>query len=172
MLVFLSALAEIPANVVPALFLVDSSGRKRTLIGSFVLCAVACVAVAASAGASVYARLPMVMVARAGATSAFSTVYVYTPEVYPTRIRATGVGAASAVARLAGIVTTFVAVDVNLELGLCLYAAAALVAAACVSMFPRETANVRLEEHEQDREEDQAGTRAEAVEEAGSEKTH
>jgi nitrate/nitrite transporter NarK len=51
-------------------------------------------------------------VMRGACAIAFQAIYVYTPEVYPTSIRALGMGLASAVGRLGGIVTPFVAVTV------------------------------------------------------------
>ncbi|KAL5016875.1 hypothetical protein ScPMuIL_006464 [Solemya velum] len=47
--------------------------------------------------------------ARAFISGAFQAAYVYTPEVYPTAIRATGLGACSTMARVGAIVTPFVA---------------------------------------------------------------
>lgn len=39
----------------------------------------------------------------------FQAAYVYTPEVYPTSLRAVGVGSCSAMARLGAMVTPYVA---------------------------------------------------------------
>ncbi|KIH47874.1 hypothetical protein ANCDUO_22061, partial [Ancylostoma duodenale] len=51
----------------------------------------------------------MIFVARAFISGAFQCAYVYTPEVYPTTLRAVGLGASSAMARIGAIVTPFVA---------------------------------------------------------------
>lgn len=50
-----------------------------------------------------------IFVARAFISGAFQCVYVYTPEVYPTTLRAVGLGASSSMARLGAIITPFVA---------------------------------------------------------------
>jgi len=48
-------------------------------------------------------------VARALISGAFQAAYVYTPEVYPTSMRAIGLGSCSGMARIGAIVTPFVA---------------------------------------------------------------
>uniref|UniRef100_A0A0K0DVX3 MFS domain-containing protein n=1 Tax=Strongyloides stercoralis TaxID=6248 RepID=A0A0K0DVX3_STRER len=50
-----------------------------------------------------------IFVARAFISGSFQCAYVYTPEVYPTSLRAIGLGASSSMARLGAIVTPFVA---------------------------------------------------------------
>lgn len=51
----------------------------------------------------------MLFVARGIIAGVFQAAYVYTPEVYPTSLRAVGVGACSAMARLGAMVTPYVA---------------------------------------------------------------
>ncbi len=46
---------------------------------------------------------------RAFATGVFQAIYVYTPEVYPTRVRAFALGVCSAAARLGAISTPYIA---------------------------------------------------------------
>lgn len=50
-----------------------------------------------------------IFIARAFISGAFQAAYVYTPEVYPTNMRAVGLGSCSGFARLGAIVTPFVA---------------------------------------------------------------
>ena len=47
--------------------------------------------------------------ARGFATGVFQAVYVYTPEVFPTKIRGTAMGLMSSSSRIGGLVTPFVA---------------------------------------------------------------
>lgn len=47
--------------------------------------------------------------ARGFATGVFQAVYVYTPEVYPTKIRGSALGLMSSAARIGGLVTPFIA---------------------------------------------------------------
>lgn len=51
----------------------------------------------------------MLFMARGIIAGVFQAAYVYTPEVYPTSLRAVGVGSCSAMARLGAMVTPYVA---------------------------------------------------------------
>lgn len=51
----------------------------------------------------------MLFFARGIIAGVFQAAYVYTPEVYPTSLRAVGVGSCSAMARLGAMVTPYVA---------------------------------------------------------------
>lgn len=51
----------------------------------------------------------MLFLARGIIAGVFQAAYVYTPEVYPTSLRAVGVGSCSAMARLGAMVTPYVA---------------------------------------------------------------
>lgn len=51
----------------------------------------------------------MLFLARGIIAGVFQAAYVYTPEVYPTGLRAVGVGSCSAMARLGAMVTPYVA---------------------------------------------------------------
>jgi len=80
--------------------------------------------------------------ARMFITGTFSTVYVYTPEVYPTTIRATGLGVASGISRIAGILTPFVAnvlSQYEIYIPIVIYASVAFIAAFASMLLPIET---------------------------------
>lgn len=51
----------------------------------------------------------ILFLARGIIAGVFQAAYVYTPEVYPTSLRAVGVGSCSAMARLGAMVTPYVA---------------------------------------------------------------
>ncbi len=79
----------------------------------------------------------------------WSVLYVYTPELYPTRARATGVGFASAIGRLGSLLGPF-AVGVILPLAVqagvfALAAGAFLLAALIVVLLGTETRGKTLE---------------------------
>lgn len=80
----------------------------------------------------------------------WSTIYAYTPELFPTRARATGCGTSSAVGRLGAIVGPLLVPVVLLAWGtgavFAVSAAAFLVAAAVVLVFGPETRARTLEE--------------------------
>lgn len=98
----LIALAQLPMTVAVAL-LVDRVGRKPLLVGNLASCAAACVLFGIVSGETATAVLVGAII---GATNlgAYAVTLVYTPELYPTRARATGIGMASSFGRVAAIV--------------------------------------------------------------------
>ncbi|KAK7843770.1 organic cation/carnitine transporter 7, partial [Quercus suber] len=68
--------------------------------------------------------------ARICITATFTIVYIYAPEIYPTSVRTTGVGIASSVGRIGGMLCPLVAVG--------------LVHGICVVLFPFETKGRKL----------------------------
>lgn len=81
-------------------------------------------------------------VARAFISGAFQAAYVYTPEVYPTSMRAIGLGSCSGMARVGAIITPFVA-QVMLKqssyLAISTYGVVSLVATVIALILPIET---------------------------------
>lgn len=51
----------------------------------------------------------MLFFARGIIAGVFQAAYIYTPDVYPTSLRAVGVGSCSAMARLGAMITPYVA---------------------------------------------------------------
>jgi putative MFS transporter len=101
---FLSTIAQIPGYF-SAAWLVERWGRKPTLI-TYLLGTAAAAFLFGNAGtgtdAFVYAALLSFF-----NLGAWAIVYTYSPELYPTAIRATGAGIAAAVGRLGGIIGPF-----------------------------------------------------------------
>jgi putative MFS transporter len=94
------ALAQVPGYALAA-HGVERWGRKPTLIGFLLLSAAACLLfVAAGTSVAVAAAILVMSFALLGTWGA---LYAFTPELYPTQSRATGMGAASATARLGGL---------------------------------------------------------------------
>lgn len=56
-----------------------------------------------------------VFMTRMFAYGAFIALYIYTPEIYPTKIRSFAFGVFNALSRLGGLVSPFVAVDLSQE---------------------------------------------------------
>lgn len=48
------------------------------------------------------------LIGKAASTGSFSTVFLYTPEIYPTNYRNSGLGIASSISRIGGILAPFV----------------------------------------------------------------
>ena len=137
--IVLIALAQIPGYALAA-FGVERWGRKPTLIGFLLLASAACALFVA-------AREPWMIAAALLAMSfallgTWGSLYAFTPELYPTQSRATGMGAASAMARLGGllapsVLALLVAQSFTAAVGL--FAALLLVAAVGASLIDAET---------------------------------
>jgi hypothetical protein len=55
----------------------------------------------------------MVMLGKMSITYSYALIYLYTPEVYPTVIRGIGLGAASMMSRVGGVVAPLIADTVS-----------------------------------------------------------
>ncbi|MGA8709095.1 MAG: MFS transporter [Steroidobacteraceae bacterium] len=129
--------------------LVDRLSRRAFLIGSFVLAAVALLLL--SALSQLHAVTMILLFALfAGVISAASNlVYVYLPELFPTELRASGIGLAVAASRIGSAASTFVlpmimvAFGARTALGACV-AVLTLGALVCYRWAP-ETRNLALE---------------------------
>ncbi|MEM3866508.1 MAG: MFS transporter, partial [Candidatus Bathyarchaeia archaeon] len=77
-------------------------------------------------------------------------LYTYTPELYPTRIRGTGAGAAASMGRLAGIaaptITGYIWAIWGLSSAFIVFASAHFIAALIVASLGIETKRKMLEE--------------------------
>lgn len=95
------ALAQVPGYALAA-YGVEVWGRRPTLIGFCLLVALGCLFfVISPSDMLVGASLLMMSFALLGTWGA---LYAYTPELYPTASRATGMGAAGAMVRLGGLI--------------------------------------------------------------------
>lgn len=131
--------AEFPGLFV-TVFLIERIGRKFTMgfeffvFGVFVLLANICT--------SRPVLTFFLFVARAFISGAFQAAYVYTPEVYPTSMRAIGLGSCSMMARIGAIVTPFVAQVLLKEssyLAISTYGVISIVATGAAILLPIET---------------------------------
>ena len=135
----LLALAQVPGYALAAVG-VETIGRRKTLIGFLAASALGCcLFVLAATPGLVAASLLLMSFALLGTWGA---LYAYTPELYPTSLRATGMGAAGAMARVGGLLApSAIALLVGADFGLAiaLFAALLLVAALAVSRIEVET---------------------------------
>ncbi|KAB2679917.1 MULTISPECIES: MFS transporter [Brucella/Ochrobactrum group] len=94
------ALAQLPGYALAA-YGVEAWGRKKTLIAFLFISAAACALfTVANSSAVVGASILVMSFALLGTWGA---LYAFTPELYPTGLRASGMGAAGAMARLGGL---------------------------------------------------------------------
>uniref|UniRef100_UPI00358F2235 synaptic vesicle 2-related protein n=2 Tax=Myxine glutinosa TaxID=7769 RepID=UPI00358F2235 len=134
-----TTLAEFP-GIVLTIWVIDIIGRRKVLgayfflFAFFVLCLLTC-----------FGRTSMtvlIFVARAIVSGGFQVAYVYTPEVYPTSIRALGLGTCSGLARLGALTTPFIAqvmLASSFHLAISIYAFLAVLAGFASLFLPIET---------------------------------
>ncbi|KAE8687163.1 Organic cation/carnitine transporter 7 [Hibiscus syriacus] len=81
--------------------------------------------------------------ARMNAAGTFTVACIYSPELYPTSVRTTGAGVASAVGRIGGMVCPLVAVGLvnacHQTAAVGLFLAAIVVSVVCIQLFPYDT---------------------------------
>ena len=94
------ALAQVPGYALAA-YGVERWGRRPTLMGFLLLSALACFLFTLSMNPALVAASLIVM--SFALLGCWGALYAFTPEHYPTNLRGTGMGTASAVARLGGI---------------------------------------------------------------------
>jgi len=99
---FLLALAQVP-GFFSAAYLIERLGRRNTLALYLVASGVFTFLFAIVTGFS--GLLASAMLMSFFALGAWGSLYAWTPELYPTEIRTTGMGWASGMARVAGIIT-------------------------------------------------------------------
>ncbi|HZP95992.1 MAG TPA: MFS transporter [Candidatus Limnocylindria bacterium] len=144
---FLSSIAQVPGYF-SAAWLVERWGRKPTLVAYLLGSAVTAFLFGnAGTGTDAFAYAALLSFFNLGA---WGVVYSYSPELYPTAIRATGAGVAAAVGRIGGTIGPFltpVLVPVLGQAGVfALFMALLVVTAANVFVLAEETKGRSLEE--------------------------
>ncbi|MFV0408123.1 MAG: MFS transporter [Paracoccus sp. (in: a-proteobacteria)] len=133
------ALAQIPGYALAA-YGVERWGRRPTLMGFLILSALACFLFTLSLNPALVAVSLIVM--SFALLGCWGALYAFTPELYPTNLRGTGMGTASAVARLGGIfaptLLTF-AFAKGLGFAIGVFAALLLLAALALLLVRTET---------------------------------
>ncbi len=139
------------AGTIAGIFVVDWLGRKKTFALAFLGAALPMVYLAwqgltTSAGdvllcASI--SVAMIVIVQCG-------IYVYAPEVYPTRIRASGAGAASAITRIASVAGPLIIgqllTHLNVQAVFGYFAGVSLLGAFVIAAFAMETRGRTLDE--------------------------
>jgi len=131
-----------------ATFLLDPVGRKPVLIGYLALAGFGSYMFAIAKGlTSILIWSAVVSFFNLGA---WSGLYTYTPELYSTRIRGTGSGAAASIGRLAGIaaptITGYIWAAWGLSAAFLIFASAHFIAALTTAFLGIETKQKTLEE--------------------------
>ncbi|KAJ7387131.1 hypothetical protein OS493_004096 [Desmophyllum pertusum] len=134
-----TTLAEFPAIIVTMLC-IETLGRKKTMAIQFFFTAVCYFLLFMCSGRTMMTIF--IFGVRGFISGAFQGFYVYTPEVYPTVVRALGLGCCSAVARIGAMVTPFVSqvlLRVSLRLALGVYGVMSLICVVFTLLLPIET---------------------------------
>jgi len=140
----LISLAGIPGFLTSA-WLLERIGRKVTLIA--MLLGSACAAYFYGTAVTLEEVIVFGLCLQFCQFGMWSVLYAYTPELYPTRIRATGAGCASAVGRLGSLVGPYVigiVLPVAGQNGVFTLGAGAFVLAAAVVLFLGEETRGRV----------------------------
>ncbi|KAL6893529.1 hypothetical protein ACP4OV_007627 [Aristida adscensionis] len=137
---FITSLAEVPGLILSAV-IVDCYGRKATMWSMLFACC-------AFLGPLLLHQNELLTTtllfgARACGTGSTTVLCLYAPEVYPTSVRSTGVGIATAIGKIGGVVCPLVAVGMlrtchQLEAVLVFELVLFLAGVACI-LFPVET---------------------------------
>lgn len=140
------AAAQIPGYL-SAAWLVEAWGRRRTLVTYLSASGVFTVlfAIAGSTAGIVAAASLMSFFA----LGAWAALYAYTPENYPTTLRTTGMGWASAMTRIAAALVTLFGATViagSMALAIALFGSAFLAGALAVAVLGTETRGRPLED--------------------------
>jgi len=141
----LLALVQLPGFALSA-YGVERWGRKPTLVGFLVLSAIGCMFYSfGSATALVVGSTLLMSFALLGTWGA---LYAFTPEVYPTDLRASGMGMAGAVARFGGLFAPAIIAPVmatHFTLALAMLAGFLALGAVAILCVDVESRNLALE---------------------------
>jgi putative MFS transporter len=136
---FLLALAQLPGYF-SAAYLVERWGRKWTLAVYLLFSGLFTYLFAVVSGLPFIVGSAMLM--SFFTLGAWGVLYAYTPELYPTEVRATGMGWASGMTRIAGAIAPILGgwlISVSLVVALTLYAISFVIGGVTVFLLGRET---------------------------------
>jgi putative MFS transporter len=129
--------------------LVDRSGRKPWFIGAFVLGTLGLIALSLTSLTDAASTQALVSISYVFISANATLLYLYTPEIYPTRVRALGVGVATAWLRIASMTAPLIVPMVLTAFGIRgvvqLFAGVAALG-VLAAFFTTETAGRTLEE--------------------------
>ncbi|ETV71250.1 hypothetical protein H257_13390 [Aphanomyces astaci] len=141
--IFLAAVAEV-LGVFLTMTIVDTVGRRQTQIALYFVCALA--VFLSALDLDLVSLTILAMAARAFIMGASSTTWLATPEAFPTHVRTSGHGIASAMCRLGGFVTPFIADSESMSVaGVCgIYGTCLLLTTVACYLLPPDSINPDL----------------------------
>ncbi len=138
------ALAQIPGYALAA-YGVEQWGRRPTLIGFLLLSAAGCALFVTAADA--YLIGGSILLMSFALLGTWGALYAFTPELYPTELRGTGMGAAGAMARLGGLLApsaVALVIAQSFATAIALFAALLLAGALAAFLIDAETKQAAL----------------------------
>uniref|UniRef100_A0A061RP51 Transporter-related family protein n=1 Tax=Tetraselmis sp. GSL018 TaxID=582737 RepID=A0A061RP51_9CHLO len=108
MSIFITTLAEVPGLIL-AEVTVDRLGRRKSMGGAMLLGGASTVFL--TFGLSINAETVFLFLSRCFVLCAFTVLYIFTPEAYPTSSRSLGLGVNNAFSRVGGMISPFIAVN-------------------------------------------------------------
>ncbi|POO57394.1 MFS transporter [Agrobacterium rosae] len=139
------AIAQLPGYALAA-YGVEKWGRKPTLIGFLLLSAVGTLAY--GLGQTVEIAVAATLLLSFSLLGTWGAIYAFTPELYPTTLRASGMGMAGAVARFGGLLAPSIVAPLmasNFGLALGVISGLLVIAAISVWLIDAESKNQALE---------------------------
>ena len=140
----LMALAQVPGYALAA-HCIESLGRRRTLQIFLLLSATGCLLFVVATGP--WALAASLLLMGFALLGTWGALYAYTPELFPTALRATGMGTASAVSRVAGLLApSLLGVIIARGFGTAIgfFAVLLVLAAAATLIIPAETRAIAI----------------------------
>uniref|UniRef100_A0A0E0EUX0 Major facilitator superfamily (MFS) profile domain-containing protein n=1 Tax=Oryza meridionalis TaxID=40149 RepID=A0A0E0EUX0_9ORYZ len=146
--VFITSFGEVPGLILSAA-IVDKFGRKLSMSSMLYI---SCLCIAPLMVPQTESLTTIFLFgARICISASFIVLHIYAPEIYPTAVRATGVGFASSIARFGGILCPLVAVGLvhacHQTAAILIFITVMLVSGVAVSYFPLETSGRKLSDH-------------------------
>ncbi|CAH0687921.1 unnamed protein product [Spodoptera exigua] len=139
----LVTLVEIPAYIVVVIVL-DKYGRKQTLVATYLTCALMSL-LFAFLPRNDYWSIPLYLIGKWSVTLAYSSVYIYVSEVFPTNMRQTLISMCSMAGRIGSLIAPMTPLLslYHKSMPTVIFAAMCLISSTLVLMLP-ETRNMRL----------------------------
>lgn len=147
-----TTLAEFP-GIFSTIFAIEKIGRRKTMALQLVMFAMLICFLGKACILSRVALTLAIFLARGLIAGVFQAAYVYTPEVYPTHLRSTGVSTCSAMARIGAMITPYIAqvyFQWSMTGAMTIYAITALCAAIATLALPVVTKNQSLNNSSQE----------------------
>ena len=104
----LVAFMEVLGNIGAAL-IINHWGRKTTLVMGFILAAIGCFGVGFLPSSEKNIFLSLLLIGKFGGAFAFTSMYIFTAELFPTPIRNTALGTCSMACRLIAVSAPYIA---------------------------------------------------------------